>query len=143
MGVVKAAMKYKIILGLALVLVGLTASAADTNSLRVVVIPSKADVRVREPFSLALRVENPTATNQTVRVMNCSWQDEWTNSNPKIPWIGWDCTKNFAVNVEIPPGGAYTNESEMLIYDLIPDKELFFRMGFTPIGSKTTFGARK
>jgi hypothetical protein len=78
-------------------------------------------------------------TNQTVRVMNCSWQDEWKSSNPKIPWGGAVCSKNFAVDVEIPPGGAYTNEARILIYDLIPDKELSFHMGFTPIGSGKTY----
>jgi hypothetical protein len=128
---------------LLLVVVSLCAAQESPAVLRIIVVPSKTEVRVREPFSLALRVENPTTTNQTVRVMNCSWQDEWTNSNPKISEMGWDCAKNFAVNVEIPPGGAYTNESQMLIYDLIPDKELSFRMGFTPIGSNKVFGSNE
>jgi hypothetical protein len=136
-------MKLKIILCLALVVSGglaaFSASAADTNSLRIVVVPSKTDVRIREAFSLALRVENPTATNQSVRVMTCSWQDEWQSSNPKIPWGGAECSKNFAVDVEIPPGGAYTNKAQIFIYELTSDKELSFRMGFTPIGSKKTF----
>jgi hypothetical protein len=132
-------MKPKLILCLALVLSGGFVNAADTNSLRVVIIPSKTEVRIKEPFSLALRVENPTQTNQTIRVMNCSWEDEWQSSNTNLPLGAWDCTKNFAVNVIIPPGGAYTNESSMLIYNLIPDKELSFRMGFTSIGSKETF----
>ncbi len=138
-------MKPKLILCLALVLsAGLfgcstTAFAADTNSLRVIAIPSKISVRIREPFSLALRVENQTKTNQTVRVMNCAWEDEWQPSNLKIPWGFQQCEKNFAVTVQIPPGGAYTNEAPMCIYDLIPNKELSFRMGFTPIGSKETY----
>ncbi len=135
-------MKPKLILYFALVLSGawaaFSANATDTNSLRVAIIPSTTDVRIREPFGLALRVENPTRTNQTIRVMNCSWEEEWQPSNPKIPWGGAECTKNFAVNVEIPPGGAYTNAALMYIYDLIPDKELSFRMGFTSIGSAKT-----
>ena len=41
----------------------------------------------------------------------------------------------LAKNVEIQPGGAYTNELEMLI----SEKTLSFRMGFTPIDSDRTF----
>ena len=115
------------------------AGPANSNLLRVVVIPSRTEVRARQPFKVALRVENPATTNQTVRVMNCSWDDEWKSSNTNITWIGWDCSKNFAVSVEIPPGGAYTNELEMLIPKPISQKTLSFRMGFTPIDSKSAF----
>jgi hypothetical protein len=136
-------MKPKLILGLALVLssasAALSTSAGDTNSLRVIVNPSKTGVHVKEVFKVALCVENPTGTNQTVRVMGCSWDQEWKTSNTNISWIGWICTKNFARNVEIPPGGAYTNELEMLIPKPISLKTLSFRMGFTPIDSNETF----
>jgi hypothetical protein len=103
--------------------------------LRVVIIPTTTDVRIRETFGLALRVENPTQTNQTIRVMNCSWDEEWQSSNTNVAWTGCACRKSFAVDVTIPPGGAYTNKLQMYIYNLIPDKELSFRMGFTSIGS--------
>jgi len=136
-------MKPKLLLGLALVLSGgfaaLSTTAAETNWLRVAIIPSKTDVRIREPFSLALRVENPTKANQIVRVMGCSWYGEWQSSNTNIIMVGWPCYANGPVNVVIPPGGAYTNEAPMCIYDLIPDKELSFRMGFTSMGSKETY----
>jgi hypothetical protein len=131
-------MNPKLTLSLALVLSSVFANAADTNSLRVVVIPSKTDVRIREPFRLVLRVENPTKTNQTVRVMNCSWDEEWQSSNTNIVLAGWECWRNFPVDVEIHPGGAYTNEAPMCIFNLIPDQELSFRMGFTSIGSTNT-----
>jgi len=135
-------MKPKLLLGLALVLGGALAafssSTAETNSLRVVVIPSKTEVRIKETFKVALRVENPTATNQTIRVMNCSWDEEWKTSNTKISWIGWTCTRNFKRNVEIPPGGAYTNQLDMLIPQPISENTLSFRMGFTSIGSTNT-----
>ena len=136
-------MKPKLILCLALVLSGIvtafSTSAADKDSLRVVVIPSEAEVRVREPFSLAFRVENPTKTNQTVRMMGCSWDEEWQSSNTNIILAGWPCWANGPVDVEIHPGGAYTNEAPMCIYDLITNKELSFRMGFTSMGSKQTY----
>jgi hypothetical protein len=132
-------MNPKLILCLALVLSGGFANAADTNSLRVVIIPSKTEVRIKEIFKVALRVENLTMTNQIVRVMNCSWDEEWKASNTNISWIGWDCGKNFAVNVDVPPGGAYTNELDMLIPEPISEKTLSFRMGFTPIDSQQTF----
>ena len=135
-------MKPKLILGLALILSGglaaFSSSAADTNSLRVVVIPSKTEVRIKETFKVALRVENPTTTSQTVRVWNCSWDREWKTSNTNISWIGWVCTRNVVKNVEIPSGGAYTNQLDMLIPQPISEKTLSFRMGFTSIGSTNT-----
>src|ERR1700733_11537034 len=136
-------MKSKIILGMALVLSGALATfsvrAADTNSLRFVVIPSKTEVRVTEKVRVALRVENPTRTNQTVRVWSCSWDEEWKTSDTNISWLGWDCDKNFVRNIEIPPGGAYTNELEMVIPEPISKKKLSFRMGFTPVDCHQTF----
>jgi hypothetical protein len=114
-------------------------SAADSNSLRVVVKPSKTEVRIKEIFKVALRVENSTTTNQTVRVMSCIWDDEWKTSNTNISWLGWVCTRNLAIPIEIPPGGAYTNQLAMLIPQPISDKALSFRMSLTPIGSQTTF----
>jgi hypothetical protein len=132
-------MKPKLLLCLALVLSGGFANVADTNSLGVVIIPSKTEVRIREPFSVAFRVENPTKTNQTVRVMGCSWDEEWQSSNTNIILAGWPCWANGPVDVEIHPGGAYTNEAPMCIYDLITNKEISFRMGFTSMGSKETY----
>ena len=129
----------KTVLCLGLIVTAFSTRASDTNSLRVVVKPSKTEVHVKEAFKVALRVENPTTTNQAIRVMNCSWYDHWQASNPQISWIGWDCPKNFAISVKIPPGDAYTNELEMLVPEPIGQKTLSFRMGFTPIGSPVTF----
>ncbi len=139
-------MKLETILCLALVLSGsfvvcsaFAAAQEPAPVLRVVIKPSKSDVRVKETFKVALRVENPTASNQTVRVMNCSWDEEWQSSNTNVSWIGWGCTKNFAVAVEIAPGGAYTNLLTMVVMNPTPATEPGFRMGFTPIGGKTLY----
>jgi len=132
----------KLLLGLALVLGGIlgfvSTKADDVNSLRVVVIPSKTEVRVKELFKVVLRVENPTATNQIVRVWGCSWDEEWKSSNTNISWVSWACTINNDYDLTILPGGAYTNELEMLIPQPIVNQTLTFSMGFTPIGSQKT-----
>src|SRR5580698_7811776 len=104
-----AACRLAAVLSGILAIAVLAAEPETSPSLRVVVISSTNAIRIREPFALLLRVENPAATNQTIRVMNCSWYEHWQSSNPKIQSMGWDCYKNFAVNVEIPPGSAYTN----------------------------------
>jgi hypothetical protein len=108
-------------------------------ALRVFAIPSTNTIRVREPFQMALRVVNPTPTNQTIGVMTCSWFDEWQVSNTNVSWMGWDCTKNNSHTIILPPGGAYTNEAPMMIYNLISERELALRMGFTSMGSTQTF----
>ena len=140
-------MKAKFIRWLALVLSSalsvFSTSAANTNSLRVVVIPSTNEVRVQEYFKVALRVENPTKTNQTVYVWTASWDDHWKSSNTNVSWLGWDAAANLAINEEIPAGGAYTNELQMVILHPVSEKRLSFRMGFTPFHSKTTFWSDK
>jgi hypothetical protein len=135
-------MKLKSLLCLALVLIGATtifAGQGQPLALRVIAIPFATDVRIKEPFGLTLRVENPAQTNQTIRVMSCSWDEEWQSSNTNVTWIQWVCTRNGAMDVTIPPGGAYTNGLKMLIPRPISQKTLSFRMGFTSIGSAGTF----
>lgn len=139
----RLSLSLTLILGGMIIVAGSVMAAQPLPALRVVIIPSTTNVRVREPFAMALRVENPTPTNQTIRVMNCSWDEEWQSSNTNVSYIGWDCTRNFARNFIIPPGGAYTNKLQMLIYNLIPDKEVSFRMGFTSIGSAKTLWSNK
>ena len=112
--------------------------ATAANLFRVVVIPSQTDVRVKETFKVALRVENPTTNFETVRVMCCSWFEEWQISNQNISWLGWDCPKNFPLDVGIPPGGAYTNELAMIIPQPVAKDTLSFRMGFMSINSRKT-----
>ena len=146
-------MRSKLILCLALVLNGAMATfstgAADTNSLRVLVIPSKTDVRVGEHFELALRVENPTATNQYVRVWSCSWPQNWQISNPSI-FIGQDlnCEFNPPIIEKIPAGGSIKFDLEVYVPGTPAALEhltgkLSFKMGFTPIDSKKTFWSRE
>jgi hypothetical protein len=110
-------------------------------ALRVVVESSKTEVRVNEHFKVALRVVNPTKIKQTLRVMNCSWLDHWEMAGT-LSFVPWDCSKNFEIAVEIPPGGAYTNEVEMYLSEPIGQTRFSFRMGFTPIGSKKTFWSK-
>src|SRR3954469_24042423 len=114
------------------------AEVANTNALRVIVKPSKTKVRVNEPFKVALRVENVSTTNQHVRVMNCSWDEHWKTSNTNITWHRWNCTRNFAVTIDLAPGGAYTNRMELLVPAPTANGKLSFRMGFTPIESTST-----
>ena len=115
------------------------AAAAPPPPLTVQLGPGRSAVRVNAPFKVALWVINTSHSNQTVRVMNCSWYDEWQTSNTNLIPKLWDCTKNFPVNVNLRPGDFYTNELEMSVRASFPPGKLRFRMGFTPIGGTTTF----
>jgi hypothetical protein len=138
-------MKPKLILCLALVLTsGLFGCSTtdrhrpDTNSLKVVVKPEKTQVHVGEHFNLALRVENTATTNQYVRVMSCSWWQQWQPSNPSIFFDTEDCTWNAPMSLKIPAGGAITFDLKVSVSELV-SRKFSFQMGFTPIGSKETF----
>jgi len=106
-----------------------------TSVLRVVVVPSKTTVRYNQPFAVSLRVENPTTTGHTLRVMSCSWNEHWQTSNTNLSWRARVCDKNVPTTVRLPPGGAYTNQLEMFLVAPVNDQTLSFsfQMGFTPL----------
>jgi hypothetical protein len=138
-------MKSKIILCLALVLSGslfgcstTNQHRSDTNLLKVVVKPEKTQVHAGEHFNLALRVENTATTNQYVRVMSCSWWEQWQQSNPSIFFNTEDCTWNAPTSLEIPAGGAITFDLKAYLSEPV-SRKFSFQMGFTPIGSKKIF----
>ena len=120
----------------------------SNNSLRVTVKPSQTDVHLGEHFNLALRVENPTLTNQDVRVWFCSWRDNWQISNPGI-YIGGNliCEFNPPITETIPAGGAIKYDLEVYVHHPVSITEhankLSFQMGFRPIGSKTVFWSKR
>jgi hypothetical protein len=147
-------MKPKLILYLALVLSGglfgcstSNQHRSDTNSLKVVVKLDKTQIHVREHFNLALRVENPTTTNQFVRVMSCSWWQQWRPSNPSIYFWQEPCTWNAPTSLKIPAGGTITFDLEVYVSEPISidpvTRKLSFQMGFTPIDSKKTFWSKE
>lgn len=104
-------------------------------SLRVVVVPSKTTIRFNQSFSVALRVENPTVTGQTIQIMSCSWDDHWRTSNTNLSWRKWECRKNVPVTVKLPAGGAYSNQLEMVLAWPVAPGALSFQMAFTPLNN--------
>jgi hypothetical protein len=150
-------MNPKIILCLALVLSGGLVGCShapiyqtrNTHDaiLRVVVKPEKMQVRIGEHFNLALRVENPTTTNQYVRVETCGWPSEWRISNPRIIGPCTTCEFNPLITEEIPAGGSIKFDLEVSVPWPISIEhstgKLSFQMGFMPIGSKQTFWSKE
>jgi len=124
---------------------------SDANSLKVVVKSEKTRVRVGELLNLALQVENPTTTNQYVRVETCGWPHEWQISNPIIrrPDMVEICEFNPIITETIPAGGSIKFDLEVCVpgppvwFEHLTGKKLSFQMGFTPIGSKKTFWSRE
>lgn len=139
-------MKAKTILSLVLAfaLCSSLDMASATPPFEVQAGPSRTDdVRVNVPFKVAVAVFNTSGSNETIRVMSCSWYDQWQCSNTNLIPQLWDCTRNVPMDVSIPRAGVYTNELEMRVRASFPPGKLRFRMGFTPIGSPTTFWSGK
>ena len=97
-----------------------------------VVEPAKTKVHVRESFMVALRVENLTATNQYVHTESQGWQSQWRVNNTNLSLMPLVATANIPITIKIPPGGAYTNEIQILVEKPVPANKLSFQMGFTP-----------
>jgi hypothetical protein len=149
-------MNPKLILCLALVLSGglfgcCHAQIYPTNDtpdaiFRVVVQPAKTQVHIRESFWVALIVENLTTTNQYVHKASQdweSWESQWQTSNPNIYLIHWDPAANVPFTIKIPPGGAYTNETQMSVEKPVSTNKLSFKVGFTPADIKKTYWSDK
>lgn len=132
---------------------------SQPQTFKIVVLPSKTKVHLREPIKTVFRVENMTSIPQKIKVMNCSWYDHWQSSNPLVSYMAWNCSKNFAVEETIAPGAAYVRELELIVL-AASDLQAFaeagndpkwkavkpvskgpvqFKYGFTPIGSLTTY----
>jgi hypothetical protein len=107
-------------------------STAPDSIFGIVVKPAKTQVLVRESFSVALRVENLTTTNQVVHTASQSWQVQWQTSNPDMSLMYPMATANIPITINIPPGGAYTNELSMCVVKPVTTNKLSFQMGFTP-----------
>ena len=71
----------------------------EKPTLTVMVKPDRQKVRANATFELKLRVVNSSSSPQSIRVMNCSWDEHWKSSNAMVTWQSWDCTKNFEVTV--------------------------------------------
>jgi RNA polymerase sigma factor (sigma-70 family) len=115
------------------------AKGDEKDLLTVTAVPQKVQVRVEEPFDVRLRVVNSSRSTQSLRVMNCSWDEHWKSSNGQVSWVGWNCAKNFAVTEKLEPGEVYEKTLPMLLLAGGPQRKVSFRMGFTPIGSKRTY----
>jgi hypothetical protein len=112
---------------------------SDAEPLEVAVRPLQERVGLNQPFEARLRVVNASAAAQSFRVMNCSWDEHWRSSNPRVSWVGWDCAKNFATTVTLAPGQAYEKALSLLVLAGAPGEKVSFRLGFTPIGSRRTY----
>jgi hypothetical protein len=105
--------------------------APDFNALRVVVVPSKTQVRVGEKFELELRVENISQENQAVAAWTCSWEFGWQCSDKRIFSASpMSCNSNFPHSVIISSGEAYTNTFLAIVKDAAALGKISFRMGF-------------
>ncbi len=92
-------------------------------------------------FDVFLCVTNTSSTVQHFDVYNCSWEEHWRSSNPRVgPADGWGCRANCVQTLELHPGDKY--QRTLRIRRLHPEdktKPISFQMGFTPYASKRTY----
>src|SRR5277367_6516708 len=88
----------------------------EGNELKVSAEPVTQRVHVAEPFKVAVRIWNPTATNQSVKMMSCSWPEQWRTDNPAVQrCTDVECAWNAPTTVTLPPGGAWTNQMDFRV----------------------------
>jgi hypothetical protein len=116
---------------------------ANPAPFKISAVASTNRVRLKEPFKTTLRVENRSDTNLTLRVMNCSWDQHWRVSHRDLSWIGWDCSKNFAVDETLAPGEVYERSLEVVMQETVHESAFAFRMGFTSMNDTRTYWSEK
>jgi RNA polymerase sigma factor (sigma-70 family) len=115
------------------------AKDAASSPLTVTAEPAKQRVRVNEPFEVRLRVVNSSRSAQSFRVANGSWDTHWKSSNDRVAWVPMPVFRNFIETVKLDPGQAYEKTLKVFIKPGKPEKEVAFKMGFTPYESKQTY----
>ena len=90
-------------------------------------------------FKATFRVENVTSETQTFRVMCCSYADQWQCDNTKLTIGSQQCAKNTPMDVTLEPGKSYSDVLDIQVAADAPHGKMTFRLGFTPIESKTTY----
>ena len=105
--------------------------------------PERARIRVSQPFKVSVSVVNSSQSRQSFRVANGSWEMHWTCSNERIHWVPRAVFRNFIETVTLEPGNAYQQTGSMILVPGKPQKEVAFKLGFTPEGSKETYWSKE
>jgi RNA polymerase sigma factor (sigma-70 family) len=113
-------------------------AVASTPLVVIVELPQAHPVRVNQPFKVLVRVVNSSRSPQAFQVANGSWEQHWKSSNDQVHWMPRGFFRNFIETVKLEPGQAYEKTGEMLLAAGKPEKEIRFKMGFTPQDSKQT-----
>jgi RNA polymerase sigma factor (sigma-70 family) len=111
---------------------------AARGPLRVTIELRKDRARARQPFQVRVSVVNVSQSPQSFRVANGSWEMHWKISNDRVHWVPRAVFRNFIETVELRPGQACTKTGSLFVVPGAGQKELTFKMGFTPDGSKQT-----
>lgn len=114
-----------------------------SSPLSVTVKPQKDRIRLDEHFKVSVRVVNTSRSRQSFQVANGSWEMHWKSSNDRVHWVPRAVFRNFFETVNLDPGQAYEQTGDMLMAPGKPQKEVVFKMGFTPRGSTQTYWSNK
>ena len=101
------------------------------------------EIRVNQRFKVSVSVVNSSQSRQSFRVTNGSWEMHWTCSNERVHWFPQPVTRNFIETVTLEPGKAYQQTGSMILVPGKPQKEVTFKLGFTPEGSKETYWSKE
>jgi len=113
--------------------------ASVSSPLSVAAEPTKKQVRVNVPFEVRLRVVNSSRSAQSFRVANGSWDMHWKSSNDRVALVPLPVFRNFIETVKLDPGQAYEKTLKLYVKPGKPEKEVAFKLGFTPQDSKQTY----
>jgi RNA polymerase sigma factor (sigma-70 family) len=106
---------------------------------RVTVDLQRKPVRVKQPFKVSVQVVNSSQSRQSFQVANGNWEMHWKPSNDRVYWVPRAVFRNFIETVNLDPGQAYQKTGYMVIAPEKPQKEVTFKLGFTPAASKQTY----
>jgi hypothetical protein len=99
---------------LGLLLVSMMSTVAAAEPLKVELAPATLTWKQRQPVKVTVKVTNTSASKVTLRVMSCSWDDQFVSSHPELQWNAWGCDKNALGSYELGPAKSREWSAEMI-----------------------------
>jgi hypothetical protein len=92
----------------------LMSSVAGADPLKVEFTPATLTWKPKQPVKVTLKVTNTSTKKVTLRVMSCSWSDQFAPSTLELHWNVWGCDKNVLGHYVLDPAKSHEWTGEMV-----------------------------
>jgi len=114
-----------------------SAAAPDMKMLKAEVVLATQVAMPGGEIKATFRIRNTGKTTQRIRVMSCSWPDDWNTDSKAIFIPAWDCVKNLTYEEELAPNSVYEQAGSLQVSSEAAAGAVTFKCGFQPFRGAT------